>query len=296
MTVKLAHMLEEKKYLTTDGATGTNLIARGLPRGKTAEEWVMENPDQIRALHHDFIEAGSDIILTSTFGGSEIRLTRAGLKDKHQEVNRTAVDLARQAAENRQVLIAGSIGPLGEMMKPLGTLDEETAATNYRQQAQTLSDAGADLLLIETQFDLAEAIIAVKAAGSVSQLPIICSFSFDRGTKTMMGVSPVQFAEAIAPLGVAALGINCGKSLEDNLNALKELASVANLPIWYKPNAGLPVIDAEGHAAYDVGPEEMANHLDQWIENGARIIGGCCGTTPQHVRAIHEALLAQGIQ
>jgi 5-methyltetrahydrofolate--homocysteine methyltransferase len=296
MIGKLAHLLEEKGYLTSDGATGTNLIARGLPRGKTAEEWVLQNPEAIRALHSDFINKGSEIILTSTFGGSEIRLSRSDLKDKHQEINRAAVELARRAVESRQVLIAGSIGPLGEMMKPLGTLDEETAERNYRQQAQTLSEAGVDLLLIETQYDIAEATLAVKAAKTVSKLPIICSFSFDRGTKTMMGVGPVQFAEAIAPLGVAALGINCGKSLEDNLKALKELASATDLPIWFKPNAGLPVIDEEGHASYDVSPEEMASHVHEWIKNGARIIGGCCGTSPEHLGAIHKALLAEGIQ
>ena len=296
MTGKLAHLLEKKNHLTSDGATGTNLIARGLPRGKSAEEWVLENPEAISALHRDFIDAGSDIILTSTFGGSEIRLSRSGLKDKHQEVNRKAVELARQAAGDQQVLIAGSIGPLGEMMKPLGTLDEETAEWNYRQQAQTLSEAGVNLLLIETQYDITEAAIAVKAAISVSQLPVICSFSFDRGTKTMMGISPTQFAKAIAPLGVEALGINCGKSLEDNLNALKELTSVTELPIWFKPNAGLPVINAEGIASYDVSPEEMAGHVHQWIENGARIIGGCCGTSPQHLSAIHNAILAKSNQ
>lgn len=295
MTGKLAHFFEKKRYLTSDGATGTNLIARGLPRGKTAEEWVLENPEAIRTLHRDFIQAGSEIILTSTFGGSEIRLSRSNLKDKYQEINRAAVLLAREAAESRQVLIAGSIGPLGEMMKPLGTLDEETAERNYRQQAQTLSEAGVDLLLIETQYDIAEATIAVKAAKKVSNLPVICSFSFDRGTKTMMGVNPTQFVKAIAPLGVAALGINCGKSLEDNLDTLKELAGETELPIWFKPNAGLPAIDAEGHASYDVSPEEMASHVHQWIESGAQIIGGCCGTSPQHVDAIHKALIAQRI-
>jgi len=296
MTNSLAHLLEEKRYLTSDGATGTNLIARGLPRGKTAEEWVLENPEAILALHRDFINAGSDIILTSTFGGSEIRLSRSGLKDKHQEINRKAVELARQAAEHSQALIAGSIGPLGEMMKPLGSLDEGTAERNYRQQAKTLSEAGADLLLIETQFDIAEAIIAVKAARTVSQLPVICSFSFDRGTKTMMGVSPTKFAEAIEILGVAALGINCGKSLEDNLTVLKELANATQLPIWFKPNAGLPVIDTEGNAAYNVNPAEMASYVSDWITNSARIIGGCCGTSPEHVSALHTALLAEDIQ
>jgi 5-methyltetrahydrofolate--homocysteine methyltransferase len=295
MTNKFAQLLEEKKILISDGATGTNLIARGLPRGKTAEEWVLENPDEIIKLHKDFIAAGADIILTSTFGGSEIRLTRSGLGSRHKEVNSAAVSLAKQSAGSSQTLIAGSMGPLGEMMKPLGTLDEETVENNYRQQAQELSDAGVDLLLIETQFDIAEASTAVKAARSASELPIICSFSFDRGTRTMMGVDPNQFAEKIMPLGVAALGINCGKSLEDNLEALNELSQVTYLPIWFKPNAGLPKIDAEGNTSYDVSPEDMASHVSKWIENGARIIGGCCGTTPQHLKAIHDALAAQKV-
>jgi 5-methyltetrahydrofolate--homocysteine methyltransferase len=293
MTISFSQILEEKKILTSDGATGTNLIARGLPRGKTSEEWVLENPEEIIRLHRDFIDAGADIILTCTFGGSQIRLSRSDLGERHKEVNSTAAALARQAIGSGPTLIAGSMGPLGEMMKPFGTLDEVTAEKNYHQQAQVLSEAGVDMLLIETQFDITEAITAVTAARSASDLPVICSFSFDRGTKTMMGVDPNQFAEKIMPLGVAALGINCGKSLEDNLESLKELSQVTYLPIWFKPNAGLPKIDSDGQAIYDVTPEEMASHVGQWIENGARIIGGCCGTTPQHLKAIHDSLVTQ---
>lgn len=290
MPNQLTQWFEEKRYLISDGATGTNLIARGLPRGKTAEEWVLENPEGILTLHRDFINAGSNIILTSTFGGSEIRLTRSGLGEKHNEINLSAVNLAKKAVDGRQILIAGSMGPLGEMLQPYGALTEATARKNYQQQAAELTTAGVDLLLIETQFDITEATLAVVAAKSVSDLPIICSFSFDRGTKTMMGVSPSKFAEAIAPLGVAAMGINCGKSLDDNLNVLKELSNITELPIWFKPNAGLPKVDDSGHAAYDVTPEQMAQNISSWIENGARIIGGCCGTSPEHLHALKLAL------
>jgi 5-methyltetrahydrofolate--homocysteine methyltransferase len=176
------------------------------------------------------------------------------------------------------------------MLQPYGALDKETASKNYSQQAAELTHAGVDLLLIETQFDIAEAAIAVEAAKLVSELPIICSFSFDRGIKTMMGVNPSKFAEAIAPMGVAALGANCGKSLEDNLNVLIELASVTDLPVWFKPNAGLPEVDGSGQAVYDVTPAQMAGNVKSWIEHGARIIGGCCGTSPEHLRAIKLAL------
>lgn len=290
MTSKFMQLLEKNGLLVSDGATGTNLIARGLPRGKTAEEWVIEKPDAILKLHEDFINTGSNIILTSTFGGSAIRLASSGLGNKSEEVNKRAVEIAKQAVGGREVLIAGSIGPLGEMMKPLGTLDEAIAERNYQEQAEILSKSGVDLLLIETQFDIAEAAIAVKTALSISDLPVICSFSFDRGTRTMMGVSPEIFAKEIEPLGVTALGINCGKSLEDNLNALKELSNRTSLPIWFKPNAGLPKLDAEGQATYDVSPEEMSKHVEGWIKNSARMIGGCCGTTPEHLFAISSSV------
>jgi 5-methyltetrahydrofolate--homocysteine methyltransferase len=278
--------LEGIKILVSDGATGTNLFARGLPRGVSAEEWVLEKPEEILALHNDFIESGSDIILTCTFGGSRMRLDHAGLEDRFEEVNGRAVDLALEAAEGTDTLVAGSMGPLGQLLKPFGTLDIEEVQTAYFEQTEVLSKSGVHLILIETQFDINEASSAVLGALNACDLPIICSFSFDRGTKTMMGVSPSDFAKELSTLGVSALGINCGKSLDDNLNALKELSSIANLPIWFKPNAGLPTIDKDGNPTYSVTPEEMGSLAKQWIENGADIIGGCCGTTPEHLRAI----------
>ena len=286
----LSSLLGKKKLLVSDGATGTNLIQRGLPQGITAEQWVLENPDKIIQLHKDFIAAGSDIILTSTFGGSKIRLEQSSLGDSFNEVNSSAVALAKKAAENTAVLIAGSMGPLGHMLKPLGPLDEKEAENYYKDQAAVLSEAGVDMLLIETQFDLTEASLGVNAALKASSLPVICSFSFDRGTKTMMGVSPAKFAQTLGKSGVAALGINCGKSLEDNLDALKELADATDLPIWFKPNAGLPTLTAAGQPVYDVTPDLMASHVASWIEAGAIIIGGCCGTSPAHLGAIAEAV------
>lgn len=283
-------LLKQKKLLVSDGATGTNLIQRGLPSGKTAEGWVWENPEKILQLHSDFIEAGSDIILTSTFGGSMIRLEQSGLADRFYEVNSQAVTLAKEAVKNTNTMIAGSMGPLGHMLKPMGLLDEKDAEKDYQDQARVLSDSGVDILLIETQFDLTEAAIGVNAALSVSNLPVVCSFSFDRGTKTMMGVSPAKFAQAIGKSGVAALGINCGKSLDDNLNALKELADATDLPIWFKPNAGLPKLTDTGQPVYDVTPEIMASHVESWIASGAKIIGGCCGTSPAHLRSIADAV------
>jgi 5-methyltetrahydrofolate--homocysteine methyltransferase len=285
-------LLDEKRYLISDGATGTNLMQRGLPQGTAAEDWVLTNPDGIIGLHRDFLAAGSDIILTCTFGASLPRLEANGLATHFQAVNQAAVSLAKTAAGASGAVVAGSLGPLGQMIKPLGLLEETDAQRYYQDQADMLSKAGVDLLIIETQFDLAEASAAVCGVQAVSDLPLIVSFSFDRGTRTMMGVSPTQFAQQMDGLGLTALGINCGKSLEDNLSALKELANTTDLPIWFKPNAGLPKLDDEGHPIYDVTPEIMAVQVNEWVKAGARIIGGCCGTSPAHLKAIADQVKA----
>jgi 5-methyltetrahydrofolate--homocysteine methyltransferase len=290
MESKFLQLLQEGKCLVADGATGTNLQQRGLARGMPGEVWVLEHPEQILQLHKDFIAAGADIILTCSFGGTSVRLEHAGLADRAGEVNRRAAQLARQAVEGTSVLVAGSMGPTGQLLKPLGPLEEQVAQEAFAAQAQALAEGGVDLLLIETQFDLTEAAIAVRAVLSVTSLPVVVSFSYDRGTRTMMGVRPVQMAKEMESLGVAALGINCGRSLEDNFKALQELRSVASQPIWFKPNAGLPTIDADGQPIYTVTPEQMAAEVPSWLAAGAQIVGGCCGTSPEHLAAIAQTV------
>lgn len=291
-TEKFEKLLSNKKILISDGATGTNLMRMGLPNGQAAEYWVLENPDAILQLHENFIASGSEILLTCTFGASKTRLEMKDLDKEFSKINQIAVALAQQASKGTDILIAGSIGPLGQMLKPIGLLDESDAERVYADQAHVLSDSGVDLILIETQFDLTEAHAAVRGAKSVCDLPIICSFSFDRGTKTMMGVSPSAFAQSFISAGLYALGINCGKSLEDNLAALQMLYEVTSLPIWFKPNAGLPKISSSGQTEYDVTPDLMAKHVPSWIANGARFIGGCCGTSPAHLKEISTAVHA----
>lgn len=290
MESRFLQVLQTGKPLVADGATGTNLQQRGLARGMPGEVWVLERPDQIFQLHKDFVAAGADIILTCSFGGTPIRLEHVGLSNRAGEVNRQAAQLARQAVEGTDVLVAGSMGPTGQLLKPLGPLEEQAAFEAFAAQAQALAEGGVDLLLIETQFDLAEAAIAVKAALSAASLPVVVSFSYDRGTRTMMGVRPAQMAKEMESMGVAMLGINCGRSLEDNFKALQELRSAAHLPIWFKPNAGLPVLDAEGQPTYTVTPEQMAADVPSWLEAGAQIVGGCCGTSPEHLAAIARAV------
>lgn len=281
--------ISNQEILLSDGATGTNLQQRGLPPGISAEKWVLEKPDAIQRLHEDFIQSGADIILTCTFGGSDIRLTHNGLASNAQEINKRAVDIANKARGNKEIYIAGSMGPLGQMLKPLGLLDESEAHDNYAKQAQFLAEGGVDFLLIETQFDLEEARIAVSAAFETAKLPVICSFSFDRGTRTMMGADPTTIAKAFNDLNLSAIGINCGKSLDENIQALKELKLNTSLPIWFKPNAGLPQTNQDGIPTYSLTPEVMGNSAKSWVEEGAYIIGGCCGTSPEHLKAIADS-------
>jgi len=277
----------EQQVLVADGATGTNLQKRGLPKGMPSDLWVFDAPNEIIQLHRDFIAAGSNIILTDTFGGTRVRLAKSGLDNRVIELNQTAVGLARKAAEGTATWVAGSIGPTGELLKPNGLLDEADARAAFVEQARTLVDAGVDLLVVETQFDLAEAHIAVEAVRSVSStIPLVCSFSFDRGTRTMMGVKPAQLSAELEALGVNLLGINCGRSLPDNLKALQELWTTTQLPIWFKPNAGLPRANEYGESIYDITPDEMGSHVQEWIKNGAAVVGGCCGTSPEHLHQI----------
>jgi 5-methyltetrahydrofolate--homocysteine methyltransferase len=284
-------LLNKKQTLVLDGATGTNLQKRGLPIGTAPETWLFDNPAGITQLYSDFVQAGSDIILTCTFGGNRTRLAHANLTQKIVEVNQTAVQLAKIVTKDKDVLVAGSLGPTGEMMQPFGSMSEEQVFDIYGEQAKILLASKVDLLVIETQFDLNEAQAAVRAVRSLdSEIALVCSFSYDRGVRTMMGVKPFQMAEIFNELSVDALGINCGKSLEDNLSVLKTLKENTNKPIWFKPNAGLPTSSPDGSTNYDVTPEMMGALVPEWIEAGARLVGGCCGTSPEHLAAIAGAV------
>lgn len=288
-TNRFIERLNSAEILVLDGATGTNLQQRGLPTGTPSDLWVIDNPDAVQQLHRDFVQAGSDIILTNTFGSTRLHLKHAGLADRFEQTNRRAVELARQAVQGTPVLVGGSIGPLGEMLAPYGTLTETDAEAIFAEQACLLSEAGVDLLVIETQFDLNEAKAALRGAHSVTDLPLVCSFSYDRGTRTMMGVKPAQVGKEMADAGIVAVGINCGRSLEDNLKALQELRQATDLPVWFKPNAGLPGTDTDGNLFYSVTPEMMGAQVAHWIDAGARLVGGCCGTSPGHLKAIAQA-------
>lgn len=284
--------IKSGQILISDGATGTNLQTRGLPIGITAENWVLENPAEIERLQRKFVEAGSDIILTCTFGATPLRLEHTGMAGKTVEVNRAAVAIARKATAGTNTLVAGSIGPTGLMMEPMGELTPDAARRSFTEQARILADAGVDFFVVETQFDLAEAEAAVLGIREVSNLPLVVSFSYDRGKRTMMGVKPAQAGELLLRLGVDVAGINCGRSLDDNLAAMQELCATVNLPIWFKPNAGLPQVAADGSLSYTISPEMMGTDAKRWIDEGAVVVGGCCGNSPAHIRQIAQTAKA----
>jgi len=282
--------LKAGQIIVADGATGTSYQQMGLGIGVAPEDWVFDEPDKVLALHTAFVDAGADIILTDTFGGTSLRLRESGYPGRATELNRAAAQLARRAAATKDgVLVAGSIGPTGMLMEPFGELTPAAAADAFGEQATALEAGGVDLLLLETFFALEEALAAIDGIRRISTLPLVVSFSFDQGTRTMMGLSPTKMVEAIRPLGVAAIGANCGRSLADMERVVAELAALdAGIPLWIKPNAGLPRMVGE-LARYDTGPAEMAEYAVRFIEAGASVVGGCCGSSPEHVAAIVAA-------
>jgi methionine synthase I (cobalamin-dependent) len=283
------NLLASRRVLLADGATGTNYQDMGIEPGVAPEERVFDAPEQVRELHRRFAEAGSDLVLTCTFGATTPRLADGPLAGRTKELNIRAAELARDAVGDG-LLVAGSLGPTGQLVEPYGLLTREIGVEAYAEQAQALSDGGVDLLVLETFFALDEALWAIEGAQSATDLPLVASFSFDQGTRTMMGLSPTDVVESVEPLGVAALGANCGRSLEDTDAIVTEmLAASSGIPLWIKPNAGVPRIVGDA-VVYEADPDMLAEHVRRYADQGARIVGGCCGTTPEHVAAIARAL------
>lgn len=276
--------------LVADGATGTNLQELGLPTGTHPEDWVLDQPHTILELERAFVKAGSDIILTCTFGATRVRLNGAKHADEAGEINRQAVSIAKEAASGgKDILVAGSMGPLGQLLKPFGPLAPEAAKAAYEEQATALAASGVDVLLIETQYSLEEADIALAAARATS-LPIVLSFSYDRGVRTMMGVRPSAVIGRYGEAGVAMIGANCGTTLENMQKIVTEYGEATlRIPLWVKPNAGMPRL-TDGKTVYDVTTAQMAEFAKGAVHLGGRVIGGCCGSTPEHIAAIAEAV------
>src|SRR5512138_3598303 len=290
---KFLERLNVGDILVADGATGSNLQKMGLKPGRPPEDLIIDNPDILYQLEKSFVDAGSDIILTCTFGGTRMRMKDSKYQDRAPEVNTRAAELARKAASTRtDVLVAGSMGPVGALIKPYGPLEAEDVKATFAEQAKALADGGVDLLLIETMFSFEETTAAFEGAKSVTDLPIVVSFSYDRGTRTMMGVKPKDVIKKYCEMGATLVGANCGTTLENMEAVVKEyVAIVPDFPLWVKPNAGVPRMDIETEqGVYDMTPEDMAAYARSYVELGARVVGGCCGSTPGHVAAIAKAV------
>lgn len=286
---KLKDRLSEGGILIADGATGTTLQRAGLPPGAAPERWNLENPDAIRTLHRGYVEAGSDLILTNTFGGSRLRLEMEGLGDRVHEINLTAARLAREVAGDG-VLVLGDMGPSGQLMQPMGTLTYEEAVDAFAEQAAALAEGGADAILIETMSDLNEAKAAVEGARRATDLPILVTMSFDTHGRTMMGVKPADAAKELWAMGVDVVGANCGRTLSENLEAIRHMREVLpEATLMAKPNAGLPRMEG-AESVYDVTPETMADYAHKFAAFDVKIFGGCCGSTPDHIKAVSLAL------
>ncbi|RDD62515.1 betaine--homocysteine S-methyltransferase [Ferruginivarius sediminum] len=296
MTDLLSRLLAERPWLLADGATGTNLFALGLGHGDSPELWNADHPDKVRAHYRSFLEAGSDIILTNTFGGNRERLKLHGGQDRVYELNKAAAELARAEVGrlDRPAVVAGSMGPTGSLFQPLGELSFEDGKDAFAEQAAGLKDGGVDVLWIETISAVDELKAAVAGAGTAG-LPVACTLSFDTNGRTMMGVTPDQLAQIVHGLEPRpiAYGGNCGVGASELVVALHNMAKGAEPGdvLIAKSNCGIPEWRGD-QIVYTGTPELMADYACIAVDCGARIIGGCCGTTPEHIRAMRAALEA----
>ncbi|MDO8682862.1 MAG: homocysteine S-methyltransferase family protein [Armatimonadota bacterium] len=278
--------LQFGEILVSDGAMSTMLQGQGLTSGACPEEWNVSHPDAVKSVHKAYIESGSDIISTNTFGGNPLKLQRYGLESQVKELNGAGVRLAKQLA-GEKVFVAASIGPTGHLLEPLGELSIEDAQAAFKSQSEAVAEAGADAILLETFFDITEIEAAVNAALPTG-LPIICTMTFDANGRTIMGVDAASAARALVEMGANVIGTNCGMGPEAMLPIVETMAASGVL-VMAQPNAGLPEVD-HGETKYSVTPEMMADYAQRFVAAGARIVGGCCGSTPDHIAAISRAV------
>jgi 5-methyltetrahydrofolate--homocysteine methyltransferase len=286
---KLINELLSAAPVLTDGAWGTEMQARGLQAGDCPDEWNLSHPERVEEVARAYAEAGSRIILTNTFGANRISLARFELAGKAQEINRAGVEISRRAAGGRAHVFA-SMGPCGKLLFA-EEVSEKEAALAFENQARALAEAGADAIVIETMSDPAEAKLAVVAAGATG-LPVVACMTFDSGRdydRTMMGTTPEEAAGALSAAGADVVGANCGQGAEGYVQICKRLRTTTDLPLWMKPNAGLPEI-SDGHLHYSETPQSFAGHARALVEAGASFIGGCCGTAPEFIQELAARL------
>jgi len=290
------HDAARERPLLADGAMGTQLMLAGLEQGNCGEAWNVDHPDRVLAIQRRYAEAGSDCLLTNTFGGSRIMLNRHAHADDVAAVNAAAVRIARQAFAGREGYVIGDIGPFGGLMEPYGDFSEAQVRDAFREQAEALVAAGADAIIVETQTSLEELHLGLTAARAAGAASIIGSMAYDvtldgSTFRTMMGVDPERAAQFMEEHGAHIVALNCGTgmTMERAREAVARYREVTKLPIMVQPNAGQPTLVAM-RVVYDETPEHMAAGVAPLLEIGANIIGGCCGSTPDHIRAFRKAM------
>jgi 5-methyltetrahydrofolate--homocysteine methyltransferase len=288
----LGERLRAGEVLVADGAIGTMLFQRGLKPGAAPESVTLERPGLLEEIARLYRDAGADILTTNTFGASPLRLALHGLDMETEVVNREAVRAARRAADGR-AYVAGSCGPCGRLLEPYGDVSAAEVLDGFRRQIAALIEAGVDAVIVETMTDLTEATLAVRAAReTAADLPVLATMTFDptpRGFFTVMGVSVAAAAAGLAETGVTAVGSNCGNGTDQMIEIARAFRAATSLPLVIQPNAGLPRTDG-GETVYDETPAFMAERAAALLDAGVSVIGGCCGTTPEHIRAIRAAV------
>lgn len=282
--------LKQEKVLVSDGAIGSLLFEKGLNPGDCPERFNLEHPEVLAEIAQAYLQAGADIIQTNTFGASPLKLSDYNLDDKTKDINQKAVEIVKQVV-NSKTFISGSVGPTGKMLLPYGDIEPTVMKENYKRQIGILIESGVDLLCIETMTDLNEAVIAIQSAREISSdIPIIATMTFDvipQGCVTIMGHGLAKVCNKLEETGANVIGSNCGNGTKNMITIAKEFIANSKLPIIIQSNAGIPTI-IDDQVVYQETPEEFANFTKILIELGVSIIGGCCGTTPNHIRAIRQ--------
>ncbi len=285
-----------ERPLLGDGAMGTQLMLAGLEQGNCGEEWNLTHPERVLAIQRRYAEAGSDCILTNTFGGSRVMLNRHGKGDLATAVNRAGVEIAREAFGGREGYVIGDIGPFGGLLEPYGDFTEEEVRTAFEEQARALVSAGADAIIIETQTSLEELLLGIEAAKAAGAPCVIGSMAYDitldgSTFRTMMGIDPERAAAFMQEHGVDIVALNCGTGMDmaRARQAVERYKEVTDLPVMVQPNAGQPKL-INMKVVYDESPAEMVTGVGPLLQAGAAIIGACCGSTPEHIRAFRAAM------
>lgn len=289
MTKKEFAELTNGKILYLDGATGSNLYKAGMPRGVSTEQWVLEHPSVLQKLQKDYVEAGSQIVYAPTFAANALNLEFFDLEKEVARLNKELVAVSKDAVGGK-AYIAGDVTTTGHLLEPAGDMEYGTLMHVYQEQIGVLAETGVDLIVIETMMGLEETMAALDAAKNVCELPVMCTLSLESDGTARFGGSAEEIAATLEAMGASAVGINCSSGPDQMESTIRIMSQAAGIPIIAKPNAGMPVITATGEVIYNMTPETFASHMENLYKAGASVLGGCCGTDPDYIRAVRKVL------